>query len=462
MSLRAGRGDVAFPRRSALKFVVLLTMLAAAVGLFSSPVASAWRSTSVSVKVSSSPDRSSARTLAGATVSGQVAVFAAPSSSVTRVRFWLDDPYRRSTPRTVEYQAPWDFAGTAADGRAYTFDTTTVPSGTHTITAEVRYSTGRTATTTHSFKVTQPTQRELSPTTTSAPVSTTAPVTTLAATTTSRATSTTSAPTTAPPTTSAPTTAPATTVAPTTSVAPSGSWPSAANTGVPAGVTLTPSGGMTITTPGTVIDGKDISGTINVHANNVTIRNSRVRGSGFALVWIAGGVTGTRIEDCDLDGMKSSAGSMGVWGPATVLRNDIVGVENAVAPGSGSVVQDNYIHALGAPGSPHIDGIQIDGGLSNITIRHNTIDMTEWSQTATVMIDNYFGPISNMSVDNNLLKGAGFTVYSDGQFSGGSITGVKFTNNAFVRGYWGYALIRNNSVTQSGNYDYSSGKAITL
>src|SRR4029079_4677185 len=37
-----------------------------------------------------------------------------------------------------------------------------------------------------------------------------------------------------------------------------------------------PSGNINVTTAGTVIDGKDVTGTISVNANNVTIRNSRV------------------------------------------------------------------------------------------------------------------------------------------------------------------------------------------
>ncbi|MET0767966.1 MAG: hypothetical protein ABWY50_10005, partial [Aeromicrobium sp.] len=79
-----------------------------------------------------------------------------------------------------------------------------------------------------------------------------------------------------------------------------------------------------------------------------------------------------------------------------------------------------------------------------------------------VMIDNYFGPISNIKVDGNHLAGGGYTVYSDGQFTGGSITGVSFTNNTLGKGYWGYASIVKNTVVWSGNTDASTGKAVNL
>ena len=99
-------------------------------------------------------------------------------------------------------------------------------------------------------------------------------------------------------------------------------------------------------------------------------------------------------------------------------------------------IQDNYIHDLKATQAPHYDGIQLDGGVSNVIIRHNTV-INDYGQTSAVMIDNYFGPISNITVDNNLLVGGGYTIYVDGQFNGGSITGVSITNNHMGQGYLG-------------------------
>ena len=143
-----------------------------------------------------------------------------------------------------------------------------------------------------------------------------------------------------------------------------------------------------------------------------------------------------------------------------MLRADITGVENGVQPSTGGRVEDSWIHNLNAPGGPHIDGIQIDGARSNIVVRHNFIDMREWGQTAAVMIDNYFGPTSNVTVDKNLLLGGGWTVYSDGRFDGGPITGVSFTNNRIDNGQWGYASIDNNTPVWTGNVDHSSGATI--
>jgi hypothetical protein len=77
------------------------------------------------------------------------------------------------------------------------------------------------------------------------------------------------------------------------------------------------------------------------------------------------------------------------------------------------------------------------------------------------MIDNYFGPANNIVVDNNRLLGGGYTVYSDGRFTGGPITGVQYTNNRIGYGQWGYALIANNDPVWSGNVDDATGKTAT-
>ena len=68
-----------------------------------------------------------------------------------RVRFWLDTPTSQP-PRRVETSAPFDFAGTAANGNAAPFDTRTVQRGTHVIRAIVDYA-GASVATSATFQV---------------------------------------------------------------------------------------------------------------------------------------------------------------------------------------------------------------------------------------------------------------------------------------------------------------------
>jgi len=218
---------------------------------------------------------------------------------------------------------------------------------------------------------------------------------------------------------------------------------------------------MVVTTPGTVVDSVSISGTLEIRASNVTVQRSKVRAGSYSVVKVSDGLTGVLIVDTEIDGTGSTENAGGVNGPATVRRANIYGVENGVVPGSGSLIEDSWIHNLSAPGAPHYDGIQIDGGLANIVMRHNSITVPD--QTGAVMIDNYFGSISNMTVDNNLLSGGTYTLYVDGQFTGGSITGVRVTNNRFVPGQYGYASINNNTLAASyGNVNNATGQPVNI
>lgn len=239
-------------------------------------------------------------------------------------------------------------------------------------------------------------------------------------------------------------------------------WPDASSTGVPAGVTLTPSGDLVITQAGAVITGLDIKGTVWIDAPNVTLENCKITAASFAVVQIKQGATGVVVQNCEINGVgTNNDGSNGISGQGTFIGNNIYNVENGINVQGSSVIKDNYIHDLKASGSPHYDGIQIDGGVSNVSISHNTV-INDYSQTSALMIDNYFGPISNISADNNLLVGGGFTVYSDAQFSGGSITGVSFTNNHMGSGYWGATDFNLNSPTYTGNVNDGATLASAL
>jgi acid phosphatase type 7 len=93
--------------------------------------------------MSSSSNRSNPAPLASKSVAGKIYVFTTPDIGVDRVRFYLDDPNMSGTPRKVERNAPYDFAGGTVS-TANPFDTTSVSDGSHTITAAVVLTTGGT------------------------------------------------------------------------------------------------------------------------------------------------------------------------------------------------------------------------------------------------------------------------------------------------------------------------------
>ena len=239
-------------------------------------------------------------------------------------------------------------------------------------------------------------------------------------------------------------------------------WPNASNTGVPGGTKLTPSGRITISADGATVSAHDISGDVLIDANNVVLKNCKITNGGFGIVKIERNRTGITVQDCEINGVGTlNDGSNGIWdrgSNSSFLRNNIYNVENGIVPGDGDLIQDNYIHDLIASGSPHYDGIQIDGG-ANITIRHNTIINSNGS-TSCVMIDNYFGAISNIIVENNLCVGGAYTIFVDGRFGGGAITGVQLIRNQLGKGRWGYIATNQTSPVLLENFDYITGQLI--
>lgn len=215
----------------------------------------------------------------------------------------------------------------------------------------------------------------------------------------------------------------------------SGGFPTQMSTGYSG--TLTPSGNINVTTAGTTIQNVDVTGNIRVNANNTKITNCRVTVStNTANIYIVDGITGTTVRNCELNGLGTGSGSNGIYGQGTFVNNNIYGVENGIAVTGPSTISGNYIHGLLAAGAPHYDGIQIDGGITGITISNNTI-VNQNAQTSGVMLDNYRGALSSVTVSNNIIAGGGYPMYCDGTQSAGAMTSIAYTNNHAGSGYYG-------------------------
>jgi hypothetical protein len=238
-------------------------------------------------------------------------------------------------------------------------------------------------------------------------------------------------------------------------------WPDATNTGVPSGVTLTPHvGNLTISTPGATTSGLDIQGTVSITAANVTLVNCKIRSSHEnALVGISASGTGVTIQDCEINGGGSSAyGILNRSGGSgnTYLRCNIHGSENGIDPGDDDEIRDCYIHGILNTDNvdPHYDGIEFDGG-NGLLVEHTTIDMSELDTNAAIMIDNYFSGLSNVTVNNCLLRGANYTMWLDGRFSGGTVSNITITNNHIQTGNHGYYLYQGTyTPIHTGNVDW--------
>ena len=218
--------------------------------------------------------------------------------------------------------------------------------------------------------------------------------------------------------------------------APPPGWPGPTNTGVPAGVQLTPSGSIVVTTPGTVIDARDVSGTIEIMpgANNVTIKRTRVRSGNNWPIRVNDGVSGTMIQDVEVDGLNSSSQQAAIgWSGMTVSRANVHNTPEGVRLSSNGTVSDSWIHDLcQACAGYHSQDIGNFGGSHNRIIHNNLSNPN--SATAVIFFKSDMGSIDDNQVVGNLLDGGNYTIYS---VSGGNgtPTNVLIQNNRFGRTY---------------------------
>jgi len=245
--------------------------------------------------------------------------------------------------------------------------------------------------------------------------------------------------------------------------------PNATNTGVPAGTSLTDyTGPTTITTPGTVIDGKIINGTLTVAAADVTIKNCIIQNFGF---WgidasdasATGNVT---VQNCTLTASSSMDTDSAIVGSGTFIGNNISNCENGIRLTDGaSVVRDNYIHDLNDNfGEPHLDGICLQGGQNHVLIEHNTV--SGWD-TSDIFIKYEpgldWGSINDITVRNNLLYGdpKHGDPASDVYVYGPNTTNVTVENNYMEKPISDYVAVLNANPTMSGNVEWDNNTDAT-
>jgi hypothetical protein len=208
--------------------------------------------------------------------------------------------------------------------------------------------------------------------------------------------------------------------------------------GVPAGGPMTShSGTLHVTLDNASIRNIEIRGNVVIDANNVSMSNVRlISATENAALQVKGGADGFILRDSEIDGGGSTATAIDGYGK--FLRNNIHGAENGINVTGPSLIEGNYIHGLkNKNGSPHYDGIQVDGG-RDVQIVGNTI-INANAQTSAVMLDNNFLGLSNITVDGNRLIGGGYTIYIDGRFDGGAVidASIKIINNQVGGGFYG-------------------------
>jgi len=271
--------------------------------------------------------------------------------------------------------------------------------------------------------------------------------------------------TTIPPSGSSPTTtATTTTTKPTTSASASSSVrPGPSNTGVPAGTVLSPyTGPRTISTAGTVIDSKDVTGSLVIRAKNVVIRNSKLHDDPGAVAGVYVDDSGSAtITDSEIYNVQVGI-TYSNW---TAVRVDIHDITfDAMKIGSNVLLRDSWVHNAKPSLDAHWDGAQVQAGVTNTVIQGNYIDSSGANTNSALFLCPDLGPSTNgpLTVTDNWLDGGNYSVFVlDGDSGRYYISDISVTNNRFGRASrYGPADV-NVPVTWSGNVWDDTGKTVS-
>jgi hypothetical protein len=267
-------------------------------------------------------------------------------------------------------------------------------------------------------------------------------------------------PSTPPPTTTPP--PPTTPVSQTKNCASQPSacgFPDATNSGLPAGTPLTPVGqaslpsgvhwdgqNMSITSDGVTLSNLSIPGSINIAANNVTIKNSLIDDpSGDQAIDIQDSYRGTVVENTTISGSNTGTGAIadGIQGNGVTVTSVYVHFVEEAVNGGGNTVTNSYLVSDGlhepVATDNHNESIDVGDGTSQAeVIEHNTL-FNPVHQTAAIIAGGPWGQLQNVTIDNNLMAGGGYTLYcceTTAWNVNQAPANTSITNNRFSRLYY--------------------------
>jgi hypothetical protein len=218
-------------------------------------------------------------------------------------------------------------------------------------------------------------------------------------------------------------------------------FPSAASTGVPAGLKLTRQvGDVLLKGDGAVLEGVDLEGCVIVRADDVTIRNSRIRCAGRGStpfpIRIHPGHKGLHVSHTEIDGL--GAASVAIVGDNWVAA--AVNIHNSVdGPrlSSNTILQDSYVHDLARRPRSHNDTVQTLGGEGAQVLRNTLLAYNQHTNdpmNGVLQTGRLLQPLKNTLVEGNYMDGGSYSVRGGSSGDGsGLITNYTFRNNQFGR-----------------------------
>jgi len=235
---------------------------------------------------------------------------------------------------------------------------------------------------------------------------------------------------------------------------PSTSRPGASNTG-PHGP-LHASGGIVATEAGQSISDIEVTGTIQIKAANVVIRNFRVNANNAPYAIRIFRDASVTLEDGEITNAAEAAVYGNDW---TARRLNIHHMgSDGLKGGGNNRLEDCWIHHLGMTKGAHADGVQLDNG-SHFVFRHNSFELPWWDEqgkqvfrtNSVFFINGWVGDIDDVLIEDNWLNGGNYTIYALKQ------TGVHVRNNRMGRDAQ-YGFLNGHIDEWSGNLWEDNGK----
>ncbi|WP_405578405.1 hypothetical protein [Streptomyces sp. NBC_01190] len=225
-------------------------------------------------------------------------------------------------------------------------------------------------------------------------------------------------------------------------------FPDASVTGPRLALSAHKTGDMTIRSDNQVIRGWDLTGSLDIYANNVTVIDSRIASTNWWGVNLRPGFHGLRVLHNEIIGVPGKGQDNGGEDYAVsnmggssieVGWNDVSAFGNALSMGQGTI-HDNYVHDfvpfINQGGEyQHTDAVISDGGgTGELIIRHNTLlNATPIDKGASASVGLYAdtAPVTHTTVDGNWLAGGAYALYGGGD----GANHIQVTDNVFSTQY---------------------------
>ena len=209
--------------------------------------------------------------------------------------------------------------------------------------------------------------------------------------------------------------------------------PERGSVGVPDGLTLCPRDALTVSVPGTVLDGWDLRGGILVDAADVVVRRSRVVGDGTMPFGISTTPAGSvRIEDVTFTGAFGEAAIGGDrWSAERVEITRVT--SDGAHVGNGSRLRNSTVHDFVPGPGRETDALVLQGTGRDVVVEDNRVELGPGPGSAVLVAPERAGERAEGAVEirGNLLGGGNYTLRQDSPAA--TMTDVRITGNRFRR-----------------------------